>query len=128
MRIKRTLTAGALAGGLMLAATPAATQGTYAITGGTVHTMTGAPIEGGTVLVQDGRIVAVGRDVSIPQGAVRIDATGRQVTPGLIDSGTQVGLVEVGAVAGTVDRDMVTGPREDLRSQIRARRSARPSP
>jgi imidazolonepropionase-like amidohydrolase len=120
MRINRTLTAAALAGGLMLAAAPAATQGTFAITGGTVHTMTGAPIEGGTVLVRDGRIVAVGRDVSIPQGAVRIDATGRQVTPGLIDSGTQVGLVEVGAVAGTVDRDMVTGPRENLRSQIRA--------
>ncbi|CAN5821691.1 amidohydrolase family protein [soil metagenome] len=107
----------AIAGGLMLAA-PSAAQNVIAIEGGTVHTMTGAPIEAGTVVIRDGRIVAVGRDVVIPAGARRIDARGLQVTPGLIESGTQIGLVEVGAVAGSVDHTITQTP--VVREQIRA--------
>ncbi|HJU89685.1 MAG TPA: amidohydrolase family protein [Gemmatimonadaceae bacterium] len=82
------------------AITPAAAQ-SVAITGGRVHTATGAPIDGGTVLIRDGRIVAVGRDVTIPQGVERIDATGKWVTPGLINANTQLGLIEVGQVSET---------------------------
>jgi hypothetical protein len=99
--------AAALAAAGLLAAAPAAAQGVVAIEGGTVHTMSGAAIEGGTVLIRDGRIVAVGRDVAVPAGARRIDARGRHVTPGFIESGTQIGLVEVGAVAGSVDTQML---------------------
>jgi imidazolonepropionase-like amidohydrolase len=102
----------------LLLALPAAAQ-TVAIEGGTVHTMTGAPIEGGTVLIRDGRIVAVGRDVAVPAGARRIDARGRHVTPGFIESGTQIGAVEVGAVTGSVDNQMVQ-PGDELLSQVRA--------
>lgn len=91
-----------------LHAAPLSAQ-TIAIEGGTVHTMTGAPIENGTVLVRDGRIVAVGADVSVPEGAQRIDARGKVVTPGLFDANTNMGLVEVGAVRGTVDFAMDTG-------------------
>jgi imidazolonepropionase-like amidohydrolase len=76
---------------------------TIAITGGKVYPVSGAPIENGTVLIRDGKIVAVGRDVSVPAGAQRIDATGKWVTPGLINSSTQLGLVEVGAVGQTRD-------------------------
>ena len=43
-------------------------------------------LAGGTVLVRDGKIVAVGRDVSVPDGAVVIDGKGRYVMPGIIDS------------------------------------------
>lgn len=75
-----------------------------AITGGTVHTLGPAgTIQGGTVLIEDGKIRAVGRDVAIPAGARRIDATGKVVTPGLMDSLTRIGLVEVSAVQGTQD-------------------------
>lgn len=98
--MKRILLAAA---SLALLATPAAAQGTLAIVGGTVHTMTGAPIEGGTVVIQNGRITAVGRDVAIPAGALRIDARGKQVTPGFFESATRIGLTEVGAVGGTND-------------------------
>lgn len=90
----------------LLAASPAAAQGgggTVAIVGGTVHTMTGAPIEGGTVLIQGGRIAAVGRDVAIPAGALRVDARGKQVTPGFFESFTRMGLTEVGSVNETND-------------------------
>ncbi|MBA4157883.1 MAG: amidohydrolase family protein [Gemmatimonadetes bacterium] len=104
---------------LVFAPALAAAQGTVAIEGGTVHTMTGAAIEGGTVLIRDGRIVAVGQNVSVPAGARRIDARGKQVTPGFIESGTQIGAVEVGAVAGSVDHTLITPP-DEVRMQIRA--------
>jgi N-acetylglucosamine-6-phosphate deacetylase len=42
-------------------------------------------IEGGTLVVQEGKIIAVGKDVTIPEGAEVIDAVGRQITPGIID-------------------------------------------
>jgi imidazolonepropionase-like amidohydrolase len=75
-----------------------------AITGGTVHTLGAAgTIEGGTVLLENGRIRAVGKDLAIPAGARRIDATGKVVTPGLFDSLSRLGLVEVGAVEGSND-------------------------
>jgi imidazolonepropionase-like amidohydrolase len=104
------------AAGLLIAA-PAAAQ-TIAIEGGRIHTMTGAPIENGTVLIRDGRIVAVGAEVTVPAGARRIDARGKQVTPGFIESGTAIGLVEVDAVAGSVDHTLTQTP--VVRDQIRA--------
>ncbi len=85
-----------------LAAAPLPAQ-TVAIEGGRVHTMTGAAIEGGTVLIRDGVIVAVGAGVAVPAGAIRIDARGKQVTPGLFESSTRIGLSEVGSVPGTND-------------------------
>jgi imidazolonepropionase-like amidohydrolase len=91
------------AASLALAAAPLAAQGVVAIEGGTVYTLTGAPIEGGTVLIRDGRIAAVGRDVAVPAGARRVDARGKRVTPGLFESNTRIGLTEVGAVPGTND-------------------------
>ncbi len=74
---------------------------TIAITGGTVYPVAGPKLEHATVLIQNGRIAAVGTAVAIPAGATRIDATGKWVTPGLIDGSGQMGLVEIGAVGGT---------------------------
>ena len=79
---------------------------TIAITGGTVHPVAGPPIEGATVLVEDGMITAVGVDVEVPASAERIDATGKVVTPGLIDLGTSIGLVEVDLESQTRDDAM----------------------
>lgn len=76
---------------------------TIAISGGRVLTAAGAPIENGTVLIRDGRIVSVGTNVPVPAGAQRVDASGKWVTPGLINAATQLGLVEVGAEAPTRD-------------------------
>ncbi len=76
---------------------------TIAITGGQVHTGTGEVIEGGTVILVDGRITAVGRDITIPQNARTVNAAGKIVTPGLFDVFTALGLVEVGLEQNTVD-------------------------
>ena len=97
-----TARAIALAAAVLLAAAPAAAQ-TVAITGGTVYPVSGPKIERGTVLIRDGKIVAVGANVAVPAGAQRVDATGKWVTPGLVNAATQLGVVEVGAVAETRD-------------------------
>ncbi|CAA9304074.1 MAG: hypothetical protein AVDCRST_MAG40-551, partial [uncultured Gemmatimonadaceae bacterium] len=87
---------------LAAGAAPLAAQ-TVAITGGTVYPVSGPKIANGTVLIRDGKIVAVGANVSVPAGAERVDATGKWVTPGLVNAATQLGVVEVGAVAETRD-------------------------
>lgn len=73
---------------------------TVAITGGKVYPVSGPPIENGTVLIKDGKIVAVGASVTVPADAEKVDASGKWVTPGLVDAETQLGLVEVGFGAG----------------------------
>ena len=87
-------------GALALVAAPLAAQ-TVAITGGRVFPVSGPPIENGTVLMRDGKIVAVGANVAVPAGAERVDATGKWVTPGIFNPATMLGLVEIGAVAET---------------------------
>ncbi len=88
---------------LSMATSAVAGSQTIAITGGKVYPVTGAPIENGTVLIRNGAIVGVGAGIAIPANAQRIDATGKWVTPGLINSATQLGLVEVGQIANTRD-------------------------
>jgi imidazolonepropionase-like amidohydrolase len=75
-----------------------------AITGGKVHTLgEQGTLETATVLVRDGRIEAVGTDVSIPDGARHIDASGKVVTPGIIDAHGQIGIVEISGAQQSVD-------------------------
>lgn len=88
------------AAAMVLTATAMQAQ-TIAITGGKVYPVSGPAIDGGTVVIRDGKIVAVGRDVSVPSDAQRIDATGKVVTPGLVNAATQLGMVEIGAVPST---------------------------
>ncbi|CAN5466669.1 amidohydrolase [soil metagenome] len=78
--------------------------GTFAITNARIVTVSGATIENGTVVISNGKIAAVGANVSIPAGAERIDAKGLSVYPGMIDAGTNLGLVEIGGgVPASVD-------------------------
>src|SRR5438093_1151799 len=74
---------------------------TIAITGGTVYPVSGPKIENATVLMRDGRIAALGTNVVVPAGATRVDASGKWVTPGLIDGAGVMGLREIGMVQGT---------------------------
>ena len=69
--------------------------GTFAITNARVVTVSGAVIENGTVVIQDGKITAVGAAANIPAGAERIDGKGLSVYPGMIDAGTNLGLNEI---------------------------------
>jgi imidazolonepropionase-like amidohydrolase len=92
--------------GFALMSSPAwaqATPASYAIKGGKVFTLAGAPIENGTVLIRDGKIVAVGANIAIPADAKVIDATGLEVYPGMFDAVTQIGLAEISQVSATMD-------------------------
>jgi imidazolonepropionase-like amidohydrolase len=92
-------------------AMPVAAQ-TIAITGGKVYPVSGPPIENGTVIITNGKISAVGANVSIPAGSQRIDATGKIVTPGFVNSSTQLGVQEVSQVGDT--RDMTARGKDNV--------------
>ena len=74
-----------------------------ALIGGTVHTVSGAVIEKGTVLFDNGKIIAVGTSVTLPPNVEKIDVTGKHVYPGLINAGSTIGLTEIDAVRATQD-------------------------
>ena len=77
---------------------------TTAIVGGTVHTVGPAgTIEKATVIIEDGIITAVGKNVVAPSGATIVDAAGKILTPGLFTPFGQLGLVEVSSSAGPPD-------------------------
>ncbi|HET7286712.1 MAG TPA: hypothetical protein VFI71_04550, partial [Pyrinomonadaceae bacterium] len=83
-------------------------RGTFAIRNARIITVSGPDIENGTVVIRDGKIEAVGANVSVPAGAQTIDGNGLSVYPGMIDAGTNMGLVEVPQGAnGTVDTSEV---------------------
>jgi imidazolonepropionase-like amidohydrolase len=86
------------------ASAASAANETVALKGGKLLTITHGVIENGVVVMQNGRITAVGAaGTAIPAGAKVIDVTGMTVYPGLIDSETHLGLTEVSADRMTVD-------------------------
>lgn len=89
---------------ILLAGLSQAADSGIAITGATVHTlMETGPMEGAVLLIKDGRIKAIAADLEIPPGYARVDATGKVVTPGLIESYSRLGLIEIAGETSTVD-------------------------
>jgi imidazolonepropionase-like amidohydrolase len=82
-----------------------------AIVGGRVVPVEGEPIEGGTVLLRDGKIAAVeGPGSAVPSGAVVVDATGKWVLPGFIDAHAHAGVAEEAAGWAGQDTNERTDP------------------
>lgn len=81
--------------------------GKYAITNADIYTVTNGVIEDGVVLIDGHEITYVGADTDIGDEYTQIDASGKRVYPGFIDSGTGLGLQEIGAVAVTNDQNEV---------------------
>lgn len=76
----------------------------YVIRNARIVTVSGADIESGTIVISNGRIAAVGANITVPAGAQEIDGRGLTVYPGMIDLATSMGLVEVPTGApGTTD-------------------------
>jgi imidazolonepropionase-like amidohydrolase len=69
--------------------------GTFAVVNARIVPVTGPVIENGTIVIRDGKISAVGTNVSVPSGAERIDGKGLSVYPGMIDAATAMGLAEI---------------------------------
>ncbi|MCH7988327.1 MAG: amidohydrolase family protein, partial [Planctomycetes bacterium] len=92
--------------------------GRYAIVGATLHTVDKSDILNGTILIEGKKIVAVGSDVQIPTGTKVIDGKGLHVSPGFIDAGTTLGLVEIGKVRETHDYSEGGQLQPDLRAGV----------
>jgi imidazolonepropionase-like amidohydrolase len=80
------------------------------IRGATVLTGTGTRLDGGDVLIVNGRIEAVGKDLHAPEGATVIDAAGRWVTPGIIDIHSHLGVYPSPGLKGLQDGNELTNP------------------
>ncbi|MCZ7687111.1 MAG: amidohydrolase family protein [Sandaracinaceae bacterium] len=82
-----------------------------ALVGGTVMTATGRTIEDGVLVMENGRIQAVGprAEVTIPDGADIVDVSGRYVTPGLIDTHSHMGVYPVPHLDAVSDGNEMTG-------------------
>ncbi|WP_189221061.1 amidohydrolase [Saccharothrix coeruleofusca] len=81
-----------------------------AITGGYVVPVSGEPVEGGTVLIRDGRIAAVGASVEVPDGVPTVDATGSWVLPGFVEAHGHLGVHEEGEGWAGQDTNEMTDP------------------
>jgi imidazolonepropionase-like amidohydrolase len=90
---------------------------TVAITGGRVVPVTADPVENGTVLIEDGKVTAVGAGLAVPDGAQVIDAAGQWVLPGFIEVHGHVGVHEEAQGWAGSDTNEMTEP---VTAQVRA--------
>src|SRR5690606_25891171 len=101
-------------------------KGSYdpvALVGATAHTITDGPIENCTLILRDGKIEAIGSNIQVPADVRVIDCKGLHVYPGFIDSGTRLGLTEIGSEPRTVDYNEVG----DVVPQMRALTAVNPN-
>ncbi|MGJ7032213.1 amidohydrolase family protein [Niabella hirudinis] len=94
-------------------------EGTLVIRNGIVHTGTGQVIQGGVVVIKDGKIQKVGDQVEAVPGAAEVDAAGKHVYPGLILANTDLGLREIiSGVRGSNDYYELGDYNPDVRSIV----------
>lgn len=99
-------------------ASPKNEKGSYAIVHATIDPITSSPIDDGTIVFGNGKIVAVGKDVKVPDGAAVIDGKGLQVYPGFIDGGSALGLNEIAALFVTNDASEGGYIQPDLKAAV----------
>ena len=80
-----------------------AQKGSTVITNATVHVGNGQVLQNASVVITDGKIAAVGTNVTVPAGATTVNAEGKHVYPGLILPASNLGLVEVNSIRATSD-------------------------
>ncbi len=89
-----------------------------ALVGGTIHTVTGAVIENGTIVFDKGKITAVGISVSIPENAQQISIKGKHVYPGLINPASNIGLNEIETARATLDMNETGRINSNVRADV----------
>jgi imidazolonepropionase-like amidohydrolase len=86
--------------------------------GGTIHTVSGDVLVGADLLFEEGKIKQVGKDIAVPEKADVVDVTGKHVYPGMIDSLSSIGLVEVESIRASVDTTEVGNVNPNVRALV----------
>ncbi len=111
-------------GGVMIANSqsnvlPAAKQKTpIVVSNATIHTGNGEVMENATIVIVDGKISAVGKNITAPSGAEVIDAKGKHIYPGIILPTSNLGLVEISAVKASSDVREIGDLNPNIRSLV----------
>lgn len=105
------------------AQSPKGKTGTFALTNATIETVTKGTIANGTVVIVNGKITAVGSNIQVPAGAEVINCNGQKIYPGMIDTGTKIGLLEIGQIPQATD-ERETG---DIIPQMKALTAINPN-
>lgn len=91
--------------------------GVLAVTGATLHRVSGPPIEGGVMLVRGGRITAIGADMVIPADARVLDLRGSTIIPGIVESHSHMGLKQLFRPETGSDNNELSKP---INAEVRA--------
>ncbi len=87
--------------------------------GATIHTVTKGVIENGVIVMDKGKILAIGgADVAVPRGAKVVDVTGKHIYPGLIDAYSTVGISEIGSVDVSNDINELGDFNPNVRAEV----------
>ena len=89
-----------------------------ALVGGTVHPVSGPAIENATILFEQGKITAIGTNVTVPADAVRHDVSGKHVFPSMIELASSLGLTEIGSVSATRDYAELGDINPNVRAEV----------
>lgn len=109
------ISASALANSIV----PAQTQkAAVLLNDATLHTVSNGVLESTDLLMVDGKIAAIGKDLVAPAGATVVELQGKHVYPGLIALANQLGLIEIEAVRATDDTREITDTNPDVRAQV----------
>ena len=88
------------------------------IRGATLHTVSGETIQNGSVLFKDGKITEIGASVSIPGDSEVVDGKGLHVYPGLMESYSSIGLVEIDSIRASIDSTEIGNLNPNVRAAV----------
>jgi imidazolonepropionase-like amidohydrolase len=95
---------------LALGSSASAAQDTLAVIHARIHPVTGPVIEDGTLVVRDGKILELGARVSVPDSATVLDADGKSLIPGLVESHSHMGFKELNVPATGANNNELSKP------------------
>jgi imidazolonepropionase-like amidohydrolase len=86
--------------------------------GATIHTVTNGTITNGIIVLDKGKIAAIGTNIAVPPNARVVDVTGKHIYPGLIDAYSTVGITEIGAVDVSNDINEIGDFNPNVRAEV----------
>lgn len=112
------IAANAASGGAQVRMTVPPQSQPVVLRGATIHTVTNGTIPNGMIVLDKGKITAIGTNVTVPPNAKVVDVTGKHIYPGLIDAYSTVGITEIGAVDVSNDINEIGDFNPNVRAEV----------